>query len=85
VAGYYLGFEPSFSLRTTLALPQGIWRKGDPHWVICGIPDVLYTDNGSDFRLKHLEQVAADLKIPLCSLRRVSHKGEAASRDSFVR
>ena len=31
VAGYYLGFEPPSSLRTTLALRQGIWRKGDPH------------------------------------------------------
>ncbi len=65
VAGYYLGFEPPSSLRTTLALRQGIWRKGDLHWEICGIPDVLYTDNGSDFRSKHLEQVAADLKIRL--------------------
>ncbi|RSL18705.1 putative transposase [Edaphobacter aggregans] len=65
VAGYYLGFEPPSSLRTTLALRQGIWRKGDPHWEICGIPDHLYTDNGSDFRSKHLEQVAADLKIQL--------------------
>jgi putative transposase len=54
-AGYYLGFEPPSSLRTTFALRQGIWRKGDPHWEICGIPDVLYTDNGSDFRSKHLE------------------------------
>jgi transposase InsO family protein len=50
VAGYYLGFEPPSSLRTTLALRQGIWRKGNPHWEICGIPDILYTDNGSDFR-----------------------------------
>jgi putative transposase len=65
VAGYYLGFEPPSSLRTALALRQGIWRKGDPHWEICGIPDVLYTDNGSDFTSKHLEQVAADLKIQL--------------------
>jgi putative transposase len=65
VAGYYLGFEPPSSLRTTLALRQGIWRKGDPHWEICGIPELLYTDNGSDFRSKHLEQVAADLKMRL--------------------
>ena len=41
VAGYYLGFEPPSFLRTTLALRQGIRRKGDPHWVICGKPDVL--------------------------------------------
>ena len=30
---------------------------------MCGIPDVLYTDNGSDFTSNHLEQVGADLKI----------------------
>jgi transposase InsO family protein len=42
-----------------LALRRGIWRKGDSRWEICGIPDVLYTDNGSDFRSKHLEEAAA--------------------------
>ena len=52
-------------MRTALALRQGIWRKGHPHWHICGIPEVLYTDNGSDFTSKHLEQVAVDLKIRL--------------------
>ena len=65
VAGYYLGFEPPSSLRTALALRQGIWRKGDPHWEICGIPDMLYTDNGADFTSKHIEQVAVDLKVRL--------------------
>lgn len=33
--------------------------------MIFGIPDVLYTDNGSDFTSTHLEQVAADIKIRL--------------------
>ena len=65
IAGYYLGFEPPSSLRTSLALRQGIWRKGDPHWHICGIPEVLYTDNGSDFTSQHIEQVAAELKVRL--------------------
>ncbi len=65
IAGYYLGFEPPSSLRTSLALRQGIWRKSHPHWHICGVPEVLYTDNGADFTSKHLEQVAADLKIRL--------------------
>jgi putative transposase len=65
IAGYYLGFDPPSSMRTALALRQGIWRKGHPHWHICGIPEVLYTDNGSDFMSKHLEQVAVDLKIRL--------------------
>ena len=73
------------SLRTTLALRQGIWRKGDPHWEICGIPDLLYTDNGSDFRSKHLEQVAADLKIRLVFSTPGQPQGEAASSDSFAR
>jgi putative transposase len=65
IAGYYLGFEPPSSLRTSLALRQGMWRKGEPHWHICGIPEVLYTDNGSDFTSLHIEQVAAELKMRL--------------------
>ncbi len=65
VAGYFLGFDPPSSTRTALALRQAIWRKSHPHWQMCGIPDVLYTDNGSDFKSKHIEQVAIDLKIQL--------------------
>jgi transposase InsO family protein len=65
VAGYLLSFEPPSTLHTSLALRQGIWRKDDPRWNICGIPDVLYTDHGSDFTSRHLEQVSADLKIRL--------------------
>ena len=65
VAGYYLAFEPPSSLRTCLALRQGIWRKENPHWQICGIPEVLYTDNGSDFTSKRMEQVAAALRMHL--------------------
>lgn len=42
-----------------------IWRKEDPRWHICGIPEQFYTDHGSDFTSVHLEQVAADLKIVL--------------------
>ena len=65
VSGYYLGFDPRSSIRTSLALRQGIWRKSHPHWHICGVPEVLYTDNGADFTSKHLEQVAVDLKMRL--------------------
>ena len=65
VAGYFLSFEDPSSLHTSLALRQAIWRKEDPRWIVCGIPDVLYTDNGSDFTSQHLEQVGADLKIRL--------------------
>jgi putative transposase len=65
IAGYFLGFDPPSSLRTSLAMRQAIWRKVDPHWQVCGIPDVLYVDNGADFVSKHLEQVAVDLKMRL--------------------
>ena len=65
VAGYFLSFENPSALHTSLAMRQAIWRKEDPRWIVCGIPDVLYTDNGSDFKSQHLEQVSADLKIRL--------------------
>lgn len=65
VAGYFLSFEAPSALHTSLALRQAIWRKEDPPWTVCGIPEVLYTDNGSDFTSRHLEQVGADLKIRL--------------------
>lgn len=45
------------------SLHQAIWRKAEPGWQVCGIPDVLYNDNGTDFTSKHIEQVCADLKI----------------------
>ena len=64
-AGYFLSFDDPSALHTSLALRQAIWRKEDPRWIVCGIPDVLYTDNGSDFTSRHLEQVGADLKIRL--------------------
>lgn len=65
VAGYFLSFDEPSALHTSLALRQAIWRKEDPRWIICGIPDVLYIDDGSDFTSQHLEQVGADLKIRL--------------------
>ena len=65
VAGYFLSFEDPSALHTSLALRQAIWRKEDSRWIVCGIPAVLYTDNGSDFTSSHLEQVSADLKIRL--------------------
>lgn len=65
VAGYFLSFEAPSGLHTSLALRQAIWRKEGPRWTVCGITEVLYPDNGSDFTSRHLEQVGADLKIRL--------------------
>lgn len=65
VAGYTVSLEAPSAFNTALALHQGIWRKPDPAWLVCGIPDVFYTDHGSDFTSQHMEQVGADLKIRL--------------------
>jgi putative transposase len=63
VAGYAVNLAAPSALNTALALRQAIWRKSDPGWHVCGIPELLYTDHGSDFTSRHLEQVAAELKI----------------------
>jgi putative transposase len=65
VAGYFLTFSDPNALNTALALRQAIWRKPDGRWRICGIPGIFYTDHGSDFTSRHMEQVCADLKMQL--------------------
>lgn len=65
IAGYELSFLAPSAMKTALALRQAIWRKKEPQWSICGIPNILYTDHGSDFTSKHIEQVCVDLKIQL--------------------
>lgn len=63
VAGYTVFTGAPSALQTSLALRQAIWRKTDPDWAVCGIPDILHVDHGSDFTSTHLEQVAADLRF----------------------
>jgi putative transposase len=65
IAGFSFAFNSPSTLLTSLVLRQAIWRKADVQWIIFGIPEVLYTDNGSDFTSIHLEQVAADIKLRL--------------------
>jgi len=65
VAGFCVFLGAPSALQTALALRQAIWRKTDPDWPICGIPETLYTDHGSDFTSQHLEQVATELRIEL--------------------
>jgi len=65
VAGFRLSlYEPS-AIQTALVLRQAIWNKPLPQWQICGVPATFYTDHGSDFTSRHLEQVGADLKVAL--------------------
>jgi putative transposase len=65
IAGYRISFQEATALTTALTLRTAIWHKDDPRWHVCGIPTVFYTDHGSDFTSKHLEQVAADLPMEL--------------------
>src|SRR5271157_750795 len=65
VPGYLLFLSAPSAIQTALALRQAIWRKSQPGWHVCGIPQVLYVDHGRDFTSQHIEQVAADLKIRL--------------------
>lgn len=65
ISGYYLSFEHPSAVNTALALRQAIWRKANPTWQVCGIPEKLYTDNGSDFISEHIQQVGIALKIQL--------------------
>jgi putative transposase len=65
IAGYFLSFKHPNTQNTSLTLRQAIWRKPEPNWRICGIPEIFYTDNGSDFASHHMEQVSADLTMRL--------------------
>jgi putative transposase len=65
VAAYRLSPDAPSALQTALALRNAIWRKAEPGWTVCGIPEILYVDHGSDFTSRHIEQVCADLKIQL--------------------
>src|SRR6266487_698559 len=81
IASFRLSFQESTALTTALALRQAIWRKEEPHWHVCGIPSVFYTDHGSDFTSKHMEQVAVDLGIELI----FSEKGVPRGRGKIER
>ena len=65
VAGYTIYVEAPSALQTALALRQAIWRKQRADWPVCGIPELLYSDHGSDFTSRHLEHVCIDLHIEL--------------------
>lgn len=81
IMGYRLSFQPATALTTALTLRQAIWRKEDPRWSACGIPSVFYTDHGSDFTSKHMEQVAADIGMELV----FSEKGVPRGRGKVER
>lgn len=85
IAGYCLTFDAPSAQGMALALRQAIRRKEDSGWPVCGIPGSFYTDHGSDFTSRRMEQVAADLRMRSFSPRRASLGEGARWRDSSAR
>ncbi len=75
IMGYYLDLDPPSAQRTAITLRQAIWHKENPEWLVCGIPDILYTDRGSDFRSNRMKQIAAELSIKRRKRRRGKPQG----------
>lgn len=65
VAGYTLFIGAPTAEQTALALHQAVNRKTNPAWPVAGLPDVLYSDHGSDFTSARLERVCLDTHIQL--------------------
>lgn len=63
ICGYLVFLGAPSAANTALALRQAIWHKSEPDWPVCGIPDVLYTDHGSDFTSHRLGDTAAVLHL----------------------
>lgn len=65
ICGYTVFVGAPSAMNTALALRQAIWHKVEPDWSMCGIPELLYVDHGSDFTSHHLARTCLDLHIRL--------------------
>ena len=65
ICGYTVFLGAPSAMNTALALRQAIWHKAVLSWPMCGLPDVLYVDHGSDFISNQLTGTAVDLHIRL--------------------
>ncbi|MBX9771613.1 MAG: DDE-type integrase/transposase/recombinase [Candidatus Obscuribacterales bacterium] len=45
IMGYYLDLSPPSAQRTAITLRQAIWKKDSEDWLVCGIPERLYSDS----------------------------------------
>lgn len=63
ICGYTAFTGGPSAINTALALKQAIWRKTDLASAMCGIPDILRVDHGSDFISHHLERTALALHV----------------------
>gem|GEM_PF-5367173 len=60
VCGYMTFLGAPSAMNSALALRQAIWPKTVAGWPMCGIPDRLYVDHGSDFTSHQLTQISHD-------------------------
>lgn len=65
IAGYSLSTKAPSAQQSALALHQAISRKGNPLWVIYGLPNVLYTDHGTDFTSSRIDELCLALHMQL--------------------
>ena len=82
IVGIHLGLNGASAAVTCLALRHSIMPKeyGSSYglnndWSTYGVPEYLYTDAGTDFTSKYIDQVAASLGITLCLRRKPSDGG----------
>lgn len=65
IMGYRLSWSAPSSAQTSLVLRDAIGEKREKNWPMQGVPESFYTDHGSDFTSKHMEEVAVDLRMGL--------------------
>ncbi|WP_431711284.1 Mu transposase C-terminal domain-containing protein [Glutamicibacter uratoxydans] len=65
VCGYMVFLGAPSAFFTSLAIRDAIWPKNEQTWPMCGIPDRLYVDHGTDFTSLHLAQTAKDLHFEI--------------------
>lgn len=73
VFGYYLALDPPSYLSVAMCLLQGVFPKDDVlqrfklvhPWPIYGLPETVHTDNGKDFRSKHLERFSEQYEVAM--------------------
>ncbi|UKA62757.1 Mu transposase C-terminal domain-containing protein [Arthrobacter sp. FW306-04-A] len=64
-AGYTVFLGAPSAEQTALALHQAIRGKANRDWPIMGLPEMLYSDHGSDFTSTRLNRVCLDTHIRL--------------------
>jgi putative transposase len=65
VMGYFLSMEYPSSMGIASALHHAFLPKPESWWVMHGLPETLYIDNGKDWISKHIRQVCLHFGIRL--------------------